>query len=150
MLGSIRKVCIFVSTKKATQLNKLKLKMIYLFNTNIVPGECVCRVSKISAEKARNIVCTADSITSAIGHDATAAAMSEILQLQVSANRIQAEPKHGDKAVSLKLNGRLPEGMVLDRDQLEEIGYSLYLMEFYESSFVIAPYAEFHSVAEYL
>lgn len=107
--------------------------MVYLFNTNIVPGEAVVRVQKITAEKAAEIA--AKGFTSAIGHDATAQAFSEIIGQSVPVNRIQAVPKGGDLAISLKLNGRLPEGQVLDRAQLEEIGYTLYLMKFYDAEY---------------
>jgi hypothetical protein len=34
-----------------------------------------------------------------------------------------------DRAVCLKLKGRLPEGQILDLDDLEKIGYDLFLIE---------------------
>jgi len=103
-----------------------------------VPGAAVVRVSEITPFKAREIVYTSRvkgvDFTSAIGHDATAAAFSEILGTDVPVNRIHAMPEPGDIAVTLKVNGRLPEGVVLDADALTEIGYTLYLMEFYPST----------------
>ena len=112
--------------------------MIYLFNTNIIPGEAVVRVKKISREYAAYIAEGA-ILTSAIGHEATAAAMSTVLGTSVAVNRIFAQPKNGDKAISLKINGRLPEGVILDEDDINKIGYELYLIEFYSSECVIAP-----------
>lgn len=105
--------------------------MVYLFNTNIIPGEAVVRVSEITAEKAAEIA--ADGFTSAIGHESTAAAFSEIIGHNVPVNRIQASPKGGDIAISMKINGRLPEGQILGRDQLNEIGYTLYLISFFDA-----------------
>lgn len=104
--------------------------MVYLFNTNIIPSEAVVRVQEISPEKAAELA--ANGFTSAIGHEATAQAFSEIIGQNVPVNRIQAAPQHGDIAISLKLNGRLPEGQILDREQLEKIGYTLYLISFYD------------------
>lgn len=117
--------------------------MLYLFNTNIVPGEAIVRVTQITTEKAREIVgqSLADGVipTSAIGHEATAAAMSAILGVPVDVNRIHAKPQPFDKAISLKLNGRLEEGVILDSAAMEAIGYTLYLMEFYDCDLGIAP-----------
>lgn len=104
--------------------------MVYLFNTNIIPGEAVVRVSEITADSAAEIA--ANGFTSAIGYESTAAAFSEIIGQDVPVNRIQATPQGGDMAISLKLNGRLPEGQILDREQLEKIGYTLYLISFFD------------------
>lgn len=117
--------------------------MIYLFNTNIVPGEAIVRVTQITPEKAREIVrqtiAGGENPTSAIGHEATAAAMSAILGVHVDVNRIHAKPQPFDKSISLRLNGRLEEGAILDARAMEKIGYTLYLMEFYETDLGIAP-----------
>lgn len=113
--------------------------MIYLFNTNVCPGEAIVRIEKISASEAAKLA-KSHPFTSAIGHESTAAAMSEILGVEVQVNRINADPEPGDRAISLKLNGRLPEGQILDRAALEEIGYTLYLMSFYETELGIAPH----------
>ena len=117
--------------------------MIFLFNTNIVPSEAVVRVSQISAEYAAALVASTSEITSAIGHDATADAMGTILGIPVSTNRIHAQPKGGDIAISLKINGRLPEGMILDAMAMDKIGYTLYLMQFYDTSYTIHAYNHF-------
>lgn len=122
--------------------------MLYLFNTNIIPSEAVVRVKKISAEYAAHIAAGTE-LTSAIGHEATAVAMGMILERSVTVNRIQAEPKPFDKAISLKLNGRLQEGVILDQAAMEEMGYTLYLLEFYPTDYVIAPPSEYHTNSQY-
>lgn len=117
------------------------MNTLFFFNTNIVPGEAIVRVSKIDEITARKICRTwPGEKLSAIGHEATATAMGEILMGQVYVNRIFAQPKDGDKAISLKLNGRLPEGQVLSLEELNTIGFELYLLEFYSPhDFVIMP-----------
>lgn len=105
---------------------------LFLFNTNIIPGEAVVRVREITPSEAAKLA--ANGFVSAIGHESTAAAFGEIIGQDVPVNRIQAAPVDGDTAVSLKLNGRLPEGQILDRAQLDEIGYTLYRIDFYDAT----------------
>jgi hypothetical protein len=122
--------------------------MIYLFNTNIIPCEAVVRVSKITAVEAREII-QGRAFISAIGHEATAQIMGKTLGINCPVNRIHAQPSPHDKAISLKLNGRLPEGAILDEAALSAIGYELYLIEFYDSKYVISPIAEYHMCSQY-
>jgi hypothetical protein len=122
--------------------------MIYLFNTNIVPAASIVRVTEISKEQA--IATLKDqSFTSAIGHEATAQAFSTILTAKVDVNRIHANPQPFDKAISLKVNGRLAEGQILTLEELNSIGYTLYLMEFFPSDLVIVPIEHSTSVINY-
>lgn len=65
---------------------------------------------------------------SAVGHQSSAAAMTLVLGETVDLNRIEYKAKPGDVAIILKLNGRLPEGVVLDSDALEKIGYHFGLL----------------------
>ena len=102
----------------------------FIFNTNIIPNEGVVRVTKISTEKAVELVNEAENIVSAIGHQGSVDALAA-LGINTTVNRIFANPQPGDIAISLKLNGRLEEGRVLNLDAMNEIGYSLFLMEFY-------------------
>jgi len=64
---------------------------------------------------------------SAIGHQATADALSLLLGVQVPVNRIQVSLNPGDDAIVLSLNKRLQEGQVIKSvDELNLIGYTLY------------------------
>lgn len=72
---------------------------------------------------------------SAIGHEASAEvfnALFPILQGQVRVNRVPATMRHGDEALCLKLIGRLPEGMIINRESMEEIGYQFYLVRCFD------------------
>ena len=114
--------------------------MLYLLNSNIVPGEAVVRVTETTADEARSIIQShSGSFTSAIGHESTAQAFSEIIGAHIPVNRINAAPAPGDVVLSLKLNGRLPEGQVLGLQELKKIGFSLWKMEFFSTELVIVP-----------
>ncbi len=103
-----------------------------LLNTTIVTGlpdagEATYSIRKISPERVREVI--AGGFVSAIGHDATARAMSAVLFVDVPVNRVANEQRVGQSAVALKIRGRLPEGAILDDAGLAEIGFDLYLMK---------------------
>jgi len=109
--------------------------MLYLFNTNIIPGEAVARVSKATGRTVVELMTDAaadGTMVSAIGHEATAQAFSKITGIEVPVNRIQAAPQPGDRAISLKINGRLPEGQILSLEEMQKIGYEIFLIEFFD------------------
>lgn len=103
-----------------------------ILNTTIVtaPGRWV--VKEISSEQA--ILTLAGHnipILSAIGHEATAQAASELLGIAIPVNRIQYVQGAYDIALCLKIKGRLPEGVVLTREEMDKIGYSWWVMYLY-------------------
>jgi len=61
---------------------------------------------------------------SAIGHEAAAQIISDLLGVDCPVNRIYYKMEVGDLALVFKLNGRPPEGRILSREEIEEIGYS--------------------------
>lgn len=110
-------------------MQKLK-PTIYLFNTSIATTAGLdYSLEATTARHARDLLAYhGGPIVSAIGHQATADALSQILGREVRVNRIAAEMEPGDVAVVLKLRGRLPEGQILTRDELEAIGFDLLLL----------------------
>lgn len=108
---------------------------VLLLNTTIATGipaagepSAVYRLSApVSAEDARRAL-VACEVESAIGHQATADAMTALLGQPVPMNRSFAKQAPGQRALVLKVRGRLPEGVILDREALEAIGYDLLWM----------------------
>lgn len=70
-----------------------------------------------------------DNLLSAIGHESTAQIMTELLETEVSVNRIQFEQESNQKAIVFKLNGRAPEGVILSKEEIAAIGYKFQLLE---------------------
>ena len=62
-------------------------------------------------------------IVSAIGHAATADILSELLGIEIKANRIEFVQTVTDVALIFKLKARITEGKILNRAEIEEIGY---------------------------
>jgi STIV B116-like len=67
-------------------------------------------------------------LQSAIGHQATAAVLSELLGVPVEMNRIAYVQPVGHVALVFKLKGRVPEGTILSREQIDAMGYDFGLM----------------------
>ena len=100
---------------------------IKLMNTTIIPNEGTYKLEKVDAKDASEMA-RLQGYESYIGHDAAAEAMSAVLGLKVKPNRAMAHFEPGNVAICLKLKGRLPEGKILSREEMEEVGYDLYLL----------------------
>lgn len=99
--------------------------MLYLFNTTIMPNEGVFSCKKITLERAKELYSKAKGITSALGHQGSADAFTA-LGMPADVNRIQATMNTGDKAICLKVLGRIAEGQILTIDELNKIGFEFY------------------------
>lgn len=97
---------------------------VVLFNGTVATTNGLYEVSDIDIHSARALL-KQHGFISAIGHEATAAIMSEMLEQPIIMNRIQFYQQVGQIAIVFKLNERPNEGIVLNREQVEQIGYSL-------------------------
>ncbi len=77
-------------------------------------------ISKVEA-----VALLQDGFVSAIGHSASADVLSNYLSIEIPVNRIQISMLTGDKALVLRLLSRLPEGKVLDHEELVRIPFEL-------------------------
>ncbi len=106
--------------------------MLYILNTLIVPvdfqnkQEYVVSLLKIDLEKARKIV-REMPFTSAVGHEATAKVLSELLGVEIPFNRIAVRMREGDAGLHFVLRTRLPEGKVLSEEELRQLDFDLVL-----------------------
>jgi hypothetical protein len=103
---------------------------IHLLNTTIVPPGAdgtwtVESVDTSFVDHCISVLAHAgqiDFIASHIGHEATAQVASELLRQKIDVDRT---PWNGDGlAFALQMNRRPPEGKILTREEMEEIGYS--------------------------
>ena len=105
--------------------------MLYLMSTTVIPhgADGVWVMNTVTAERACQLA--ASDHTSAVGHESSAIAMSAALGIPVAANRLTVHPEPGDQLLCMRLHSRPPEGVVLDREQLKQIGFSWALLEYY-------------------
>ncbi len=96
--------------------------IITLLNASILTAYGTFDFQPISLTEAKKLVRDSE-IVSAIGHTATAEILSDLLEIKVEANRIDFFQSLDDTALIFKLKTRITEGKVLNRAEIEEIGY---------------------------
>lgn len=97
---------------------------IALLNGTVATTNGLYEITDIAIDTAKELLQTYGFI-SAIGHEATATIMRELLGQPIIMNRIQFYQEVGQIAIVFKLNERPDEGVVLNREEVEQIGYCL-------------------------
>jgi hypothetical protein len=103
---------------------------VYILNTLAVPldwdNETIYYVDfyKTNVREVKEIIAKKGFI-SAVGHEATAKLLTELLGVEIPVNRIQVKMTHGDQGIHFSLKQRLPEGKILTLDELKQVGYYL-------------------------
>lgn len=105
----------------------MKLPVV-LFNGTVATTNGTYVVKDIDVSTARKYIEQLGFI-SAIGHEATAEIMSELMGQTIPMNRIQFYQQVGQVAIVFKLNERPEEGIILDKEEIKSVGYSLKVME---------------------
>jgi len=82
---------------------------------------------KINLEEAQQLAQEYE-ILSAVGHVSTAEILTELLGVHVPVNPIMFVQEPGQIALIFKLRGRLPEGKILNREEIENIGYDFFTL----------------------
>jgi len=106
--------------------------MFYVLNSLIVPVDFNERdrymvfLKKIDLTEARGILSEVD-FTSAVGHEATAKVLSELIGINIPYNRIAVKLKPGGMCIHFALKTRLPEGKVLTEEELKQLNYEFVL-----------------------
>jgi hypothetical protein len=104
---------------------------VYVLNSPIITGWGVFSFRPVTPQEAKQVL--AEGFTSAIGHEATAQALSKLLGMAIPVNRVAIQMEPGDKAIVFRLLKRIEEGRVLSSIQeLEEVGFELGLMQAHE------------------
>jgi uncharacterized protein DUF1874 len=100
--------------------------MVTLLNTSVLTTYGSYDYHPLTVEAAQSLM--ANGFESAIGHRETAEVLSELLNTPIPVNRIEYIQQPGEKAIIFKLKSRIPAGVILNRQELEEIGYEFGLL----------------------
>lgn len=109
-------------------IQEISKKTITLLNCAIITSEGNYSLKKTTLEEVKELIEYVE-IQSAIGHRATAEILTELLGTNVPMNRIQYEQQTGEIAIVFKLKSRIPEGKILTREEIEQIGYEFCILE---------------------
>jgi len=86
---------------------------------NVTDEEIKIKVKKISLEEAKKIL--SSGFVSAIGHASTAQLLSQMLNMEVPANRVEIKLAPGQLLVVFQLMARLQEGKILSQEELQQL-----------------------------
>ena len=98
-----------------------------MLNTSILTDFGKYDYYTISVDEANKIMANR-TLDSAIGHTATAEIMNELFEPEIVANRQQFKQIKHQRAIVFKLRGRPEEGKILNREEIEAIGYDIGLL----------------------
>lgn len=99
----------------------------YLLNTPILTGYGQYELNgPLSLAAAQRLA--SEGFVSAIGHEGTAALMSELLRTLVPAHRRSIRMEPGDEALVFRLLERQPEGRILDKTALATVEHEFALL----------------------
>jgi len=82
---------------------------------------------EVPIESAR-LLANSMTLESSVGHESTAKTLSKLLEVPIEFTREELKQKVGQMALIFKLKKRPPEGVVLNRQDLEKIGYKFWIM----------------------
>jgi hypothetical protein len=97
--------------------------MVTLLNTSILTAYGSYEYKEISLKTVKNVI-KCSGFRSAIGHESTAEILTELLEVDIPVNRFAYRQEVMDVAIVFKLNGRAPEGVILTKEMIEEMGYT--------------------------
>ena len=103
--------------------------MLYLsnaFSLSMLGTEDFVWTKEVTLSKVKELLST--SFISAVGHSATADFISAITGIEVPINRVAITLRDGDELLVLQLLARLPEGVVLSKEEVEKVPHKWYLV----------------------
>ena len=110
---------------------------IYLTNAfslgMLTESDVVVHVQEINPEQLKQEL-TTGTFVSAVGHESTADILSKLLGIHVLINRQAIRLKENDIVYVYQLLQRLPEGIILSREEIMQINFKIYKVKILKNS----------------
>jgi len=78
--------------------------------------------------KVKKLIENSENVVSAVGHESTAKLLSELLKMEIKADRKSIKIRHGDGVIVFQLIQRLPEGKILSTEELQNLDFKFFLV----------------------
>ena len=112
------------------------MKRLIFFNAPVLTAYGSFCFELVSIDEAKKLidefVRENKQVISAIGHEATAEIMSETLDFKIEKNRFSFSQTVDDTALIFRLKKRAEEGKILERKDIEEIGFEFGVLTKFE------------------
>lgn len=103
--------------------------MLYLLNTPVLTNYGLFQFEPISKEEIRYKL-DRETFISAVGHQGAADFLSILFEREIPMNRISITMQKNDQAIVLKLKNRMPEGMILQKEDMAQLDFEFGLLTF--------------------
>jgi hypothetical protein len=108
-----------------------KIYLANAFSANMLTGlldetDVIVKFKKVSTSDVKDILTNNDFI-SVVGHETTANVLSTLLGMNIQTNRMNLRLNEGDVVIIFQLNQRLPEGSVLNEEELTKLDFTFIL-----------------------
>jgi len=90
--------------------------------------KAVLNVTEISDKDVKDIL-KDGKFVSVIGHKSTADVISQLTGIDIPVNRVELKLTTSDKLVVFQILTRLPEGVILSKEEVDKIPHKWYLVE---------------------
>lgn len=100
---------------------------IALLTTALATATGTYTLKEITLNEAKEFL-KGNTVDSYIRHESTLNILTALLGTEIPSGTGQFTQKTGTSALVFKLNGRAPEGAVLTRDEIEDMGYKFQVL----------------------
>jgi hypothetical protein len=91
-------------------------------------SEAILKVTEVDSQMVKEMI-DKNPWQSIIGHEATSSFVSKIIGTIIPHNRVAVKLEKDDILLVCQLQGRLPEGRILNEEELSQIPYKWYKVE---------------------
>lgn len=118
---------------KSVEIDTARFKRVVVFNCPIITADGTFVKSSVDVETVKAWLDSGLPVVSSIGHDSTVEVINTTTDRpegkRLKRNRMDGTQEVTDLVLGIKMSGRVPEGKILTKEELDAIGYSWFMLE---------------------